>query len=160
MKISPKDLKKLVIVSTISFLILWKLYILDAALKKIDDQKNLLIQQKTEIANEKIKYAELLEKKIEYLINKEKNKELEFYLIKNKSELLNIISDIYAAANNSGAKIISSNTGKSVKYSDYYINNFLNINLQGSFKNILSFFELVNKNKYLIQANEIELKKI
>ncbi len=92
-------------------------------------------------------------------MNKEKNKELEFYLIKDKSELINIISDIYNAAKNTSIIINSSAAGQSKKYSDYYINNFLNINVSGSFKNILAFLETVSANKYIIQANELDLKK-
>jgi len=159
MKLTANDWRKLVIISSISFILLWKVYILNPSLQSIKEINSKIQQATVEFEQLKTKHRELLEKKMEYIINKEKNKDLEFYLIKDRQELLNIINNIYSVARKNNITITGSSSGKKINYSDYNIDNFLNVTLLANYKDLLEFLAAVNDIKYIVQLNSININK-
>ena len=159
MKISDKELKKLAIISFVCFFILWKVYVLNPVQKQIVKYDSLISGAKNDFVQLKTAHSDLLQKKMEFILNKEKNKELEFYLIKDKQQILTIISDIFNEAKNNKIYILNSSTGGKVLYNGYYLNNFLNLTVQSDYNNFLRFVSKISEYKYMIQINDLDIKK-
>ncbi|HPG30609.1 MAG TPA: type 4a pilus biogenesis protein PilO [bacterium] len=159
MKISDKELKKLMIICFVCFFILWKVYVLNPAQKKIAVYDRLIGNTKTDFVQLKNSHTDLLEKKMEFILNKEKNKELEFYLIKDKQQILTVINDIFNEAKNNKIFILNSSAGAKVLSNGYYMNNFLNLTVQADYNNFLKFASKISEYKYMIQINDLDIKK-
>jgi len=159
MKISDKELKKLIVISSVCFLLLWKIYVLGPVQKKVSEYEIQTEKAQSDFVQLKNRHMELLEKKMEFILNKEKNKELEFYLLKDKQQILNIINDIFTEAKNNNIIILNSSAGKKILYYEYFSDNFLNMTIHSDYNDFLRFIDKISDYKYMIQMHDIDIRK-
>jgi len=159
MKINEKDLKKIIIALLICFLAIWKVYILTPTQDKIKEAEKDLKNIQTNIATLKEKYKELLNKKIEHKLIKEKNKESEAYIIKDNTEFTKIINDIYSLAKTNNLVIQSSSTGASKSIFNADLKIFLQLSLRGSYKDFLMFLNNIYTLPASILIKDIDIAK-
>jgi len=160
MKISAGDLKKLFIISSVCFVVVWFTYVYNPVSEEINSYKTKIPGLEFRILELKKTNEQLLAQKLEEIINKEKSKELENYLVNNNSEVLGIMNEIMVIAKKHDLAVVATNAGKKRAYMNYEINNFLNITAQSRFENLADFFKEVYGLKNMIQCSEISLRKL
>lgn len=110
MKVSSNDLRKLIIISSICFLIVWYAYVYKPVGEEINNSKTMIAALEMRISELKINNEQLLSQKLEEIINKEKSKELENYLVKGNSVALGIMNEIMQIAKKYNIAVLSANS--------------------------------------------------